>query len=78
MFQLTEEEAAALKFQFGTSNVRGGRRYIPYAFTEQGGAMLSSVLRSPRAVLVNIEIMRSRRQSNEKHRNRESGAGRVF
>jgi len=42
-----------------TSNGRGGRRYLPYAFTEQGVAMLSSVLRSPRAVVVNIEIMRA-------------------
>lgn len=41
-----------------TSN-RGGRRYLPYAFTEQGVAMLSSVLRSPRAIQVNIEIMRA-------------------
>lgn len=59
MFQLTEEEAAALRCHFGTSNGRGGRRYLPYAFTEQGVAMLSSVLRSPRAVQVNIEIMRA-------------------
>jgi len=42
-----------------TSNGRGGRRYLPYVFTEQGVAMLSSVLRSPRAVQVNIEIMRA-------------------
>jgi hypothetical protein len=41
------------------SKRRGGRRYPPYAFTEQGVAMLSSILRSPRAVLVNIEIMRT-------------------
>jgi hypothetical protein len=41
------------------SNGRGGRRYAPYAFTEQGVAMLSSVLRSKRAVLVNVEIMRA-------------------
>jgi hypothetical protein len=47
-----------LRSQFVTSNGRGGRRYAPYAFTEQGVAMLSSVLRSRRAVLVNIEIMR--------------------
>jgi len=50
-----------LRSQFVTSNGRGGRRYAPYAFTEQGVAMLSSVLRSRRAVLVNIEIMRARR-----------------
>lgn len=47
-----------LRSHFGTSSW-GGRRYRPYAFTEQGVAMLSSVLRSPRAILVNIEIMRT-------------------
>ncbi len=60
MFQLTREEFEALRFHFDTSNEgRGGRRYYPYAFTEQGVAMLSSVLRSPRAVHVNIAIMRA-------------------
>jgi ORF6N domain-containing protein len=60
MFQLTQDEAELLRFQIGTSkNGRGGRRYLPYAFTEQGVAMLSSVLNSERAVLVNIEIMRA-------------------
>jgi hypothetical protein len=60
MFQLTADEHAALRIQFGTSNAgRGGRRYRPYAFTEQGVAMLSSVLRSKRAVVVNVEIMRA-------------------
>ena len=61
MFQLTKEEAAGLRFQIGMSKPagRGGRRYLPYAFTEQGVAMLSSVLRSPRAVGVNIAIMRA-------------------
>lgn len=60
MFQLTKQESDALRFQFGISKTegRGGRRYLPYAFTEQGVAMLSSVLNSPRAVQVNIEIMR--------------------
>lgn len=58
MFQLTAEEYADLKSQFVTSSW-GGRRTRPYAFTEQGVAMLSSVLRSPRAVAVNIEIMRA-------------------
>ncbi|HLA82621.1 MAG TPA: ORF6N domain-containing protein [Thermoleophilia bacterium] len=48
-----------MRFQFGTSSSWGGRRYLPYAFTEQGVAMLSSVLRSRRAVQVNIEIMRA-------------------
>jgi hypothetical protein len=59
MFQLTAEEFAALRSHFGISKGRGGRRYRPYAFTEQGVAMLSSVLNSPRAILVNIEIMRA-------------------
>jgi ORF6N domain-containing protein len=60
MFQLTEDEAEALRFQIGTSNRgRGGRRYLPYVFTEQGVAMLSSVLNSERAIVVNIEIMRA-------------------
>jgi len=60
MFQLSPEEVARLRFQIGTSKPgRGGRRYAPYAFTEQGVAMLSGVLRSPRAVRVNIEIMRA-------------------
>ena len=58
MFQLSLEEAERLRCQFGISS-RGGRRYRPYAFTEQGVAMLSSVLRSERAVRVNIEIMRA-------------------
>ena len=61
MFQLTEKESQFLRSQFATSNIRtrGGRRYLPYAFTEQGVAMLSSVLRSKRAIHVNIEIMRA-------------------
>jgi hypothetical protein len=61
MFQLTAEEWEALTFQIGISNGarRGGRRYMPYVFTEQGIAMLSSVLSSERAVEVNIAIMRA-------------------
>jgi len=59
MFQLTGEEWNGLRCQFGTSRSWGGRRYAPYAFTEQGVAMLSSVLHSERAVKVNIEIMRA-------------------
>jgi len=60
MFQLTAEEAANLRCQVGTSSSGyGGRRYLPYAFTEQGVAMLSSVLRSERAVQVNVAIMRA-------------------
>ena len=59
MFQLTREEFAVLKSQFVTSSWGGIRRALPYAFSEQGIAMLSSVLRSPRAIRVNIEIMRA-------------------
>ena len=73
MFQLTAEEWTAMRSQAVTSsppktaltsqivmsNMRGGRRTLPYAFTEQGVAMLSSVLRSQRAVEVNIAIMRT-------------------
>jgi hypothetical protein len=58
MFQLSTKEFESLRCQFGTSK-RGGRRYPPYAFTEQGVAMLSSVLNSRRAIQVNIEIMRA-------------------
>jgi hypothetical protein len=61
-FQLTAEEFREyLRSQFVTSKdePRGGRRYLPYAFTEEGVAMLSSVLRSKRAIMVNIEIMRA-------------------
>lgn len=59
MIQLDTDEFDNLRFQFGTSSRWGGRRYLPYAFTEQGVAMLSSVLNSKRAVQVNIEIMRA-------------------
>jgi len=59
MFQLSEAEATALIFQSGRSKSRGGRRHLPCAFTEQGFAMLSSVLRSERAVQVNVAIMRA-------------------
>ncbi|MDP2759692.1 MAG: ORF6N domain-containing protein [Sideroxyarcus sp.] len=67
MFQLSADELANLRSQSGTSSLRsqidtsrwGGRRYPPYAFTEQGVSMLSSVLRSTRAIQVNIEIMRA-------------------
>jgi hypothetical protein len=58
MFQLTDEEFRNLRSQFVTSSW-GGRRYAPYVFTEQGVAMLSSVLNGPRAIAVNIEIMRA-------------------
>jgi hypothetical protein len=59
MFQLTREDRVNSKSQTATSRDWGGRRKPPLAFTEQGVAMLSSVLRSKRAVLVNIEIMRA-------------------
>jgi hypothetical protein len=71
MFQLNAEEVASLRSPSDTSNLRsqivtsnnsagrGGRRSFPYAFTEQGVSMLSSVLRSSRAIQVNIEIMRA-------------------
>ena len=69
MFQLALKEVENLRCQFGTSSLKapfatsrggyGGRRYVPYVFTEQGVAMLSSVLNSPRAIQVNIAIMRA-------------------
>ena len=62
MFQLTTEEAQSLRFQIGMSKPgggRGGRRCLPYAFTEHGVAMLSSVLNSERAVQMNILIIRA-------------------
>ncbi|MBN1493501.1 MAG: ORF6N domain-containing protein [Candidatus Omnitrophica bacterium] len=65
MFKLTTAEYASLRFQFETSKTKGGRRYVPYAFTEQGVAMLSSVLNSRRAIEVNIQIMRTFTQLRE-------------
>ncbi len=61
MFQLTVEEVESLRSQFVTLKKGRGqhRKFLPHAFTEQGVAMLSSVLRSPRAIHVNIEIMRA-------------------
>lgn len=59
MFRLTPKECERLRFQIGTSKGRGGRRYLPYVFTQEGVAMLSSVLRSQRAVRVNVQIMRA-------------------
>ncbi|HSW63664.1 MAG TPA: ORF6N domain-containing protein [Dissulfurispiraceae bacterium] len=58
MFQLSMDEFESLRSQFVTSK-RGGQRYIPYVFTENGVAMLSSVLNSDRAIQVNIQIMRT-------------------
>lgn len=60
MFQLTKEEYDSLIFQFGISSSKhGGRRTMPYVFTEQGVAMLSTVLNSEQAIAVNIQIMRT-------------------
>ncbi len=61
MFQLTAKEYSSLRFQFGTLNQKRGqhRKYLPMVFTEQGVAMLSSVLRSKRAIQVNIAIMKT-------------------
>ncbi len=70
MFQLDDQEVALLRSQFVTSSW-GGHRYKPYAFTEQGVAMLSGVLNSPRAVQANVEIMRAfvrMRDAIETHR----------
>ena len=58
MFQLTKEEVVNLRSQFVISSW-GGARYLPYAFTQEGVAMLSSALNSERAILVNIQIMRA-------------------
>jgi hypothetical protein len=58
-FKLEQSEWESLRSQFVISKIgRGGRRWLPYAFTEQGVAMLASVLRSPQAIAVNIEIVR--------------------
>ena len=59
MFELTQEEFNSLRSQFVTSNKRGGIRYMPFAFTEQGVAMLSSVLKSETAIEINISIIRA-------------------
>ena len=74
MFQLTVEEYKVLRSQIVTSNKRGGRRYLPYVFTEQGVAMLSSVLKSEKALIVNIEIVRTFVRSRKiVHFNKELG-----
>ena len=59
MFELTKEEFTSLRSQIASSNKRGGMRYLPFAFTEQGVAMLSSVLNSESAIEINISIMRA-------------------
>ncbi|MCM2354689.1 MAG: ORF6N domain-containing protein [Pseudobdellovibrio sp.] len=59
MFQLNEKEAEFLRYQFGTSKVgRGGRRYLPYVFTEHGALMLANVLNSDIAVEASIQVVR--------------------
>lgn len=59
MFELSHEEFDGLRSQFVTSNKRGGTRYLPFAFTEQGVAMLSSILNSEVAIEINISIIRA-------------------
>lgn len=59
MFRLSQEEFKALMYQIGTSNKRGGRRKLPYAFTEHGAVMAASVLNSPRAVQASIFVVRA-------------------
>ena len=59
MFQLTTEEAANLRYQFGTSSSYGGRRYLPYAFTEHGALMLANVLNSERAAQTSVLVVRA-------------------
>ena len=59
MFELSKIEWETLRCNISTSNTRGGTRYLPFAFTEQGVAMLSSVLNSDKAVQVNIQIIRA-------------------
>ena len=61
MFQLTAQEGAALRSQFATSKPsgRGGRRYLPYAFTEHGAIMAASILNSPRAIEMSVYVVRA-------------------
>ena len=59
MFRLTKKEWESLRFQFGTSKERGGTRYIPYVFTEQGVSMLSAILNSKKAIDVSVTIIRA-------------------
>ena len=60
MFQLTTEEAVSLRCQIGISNEgRGGRRYLPYAFTEHGALMLANVLNSERAAQTSVQVVRA-------------------
>jgi phage regulator Rha-like protein len=59
MFQLTEDESDSLRFQFGTSKKgKGGRRYLPYVFTEHGVLMTANILNSERANIISVEIIK--------------------
>ncbi len=59
IFQLTRKEFESLRCQIGTSNKRGGRRFLPYAFTEQGAIMAANVLNSPEAVRMSVFVVRA-------------------
>jgi hypothetical protein len=60
MLQLTVQEASALRCQFGTSNIgRGGRRYLPYVFTEHGAIMAANVLNAKRAIAASVHVVRA-------------------
>jgi len=59
VFRLTEKEAQNLRSQFATSSFHGGRRYLPYAFTEHGTLMAANVLNSPRAIAMSVEVVRA-------------------
>ena len=78
VFQINENEYEILRSQFEISNKREGRRYLPYAFTEQGVAMLSSVLRSKRAVQINVAIMRAFVRMRKVYENNEILAGELM
>lgn len=59
MFQLNHQEVVILRYQFGTSSAWGGRRYLPYVFTEHGAIMAASVLNTPRAIEVSVLVVRA-------------------
>ena len=59
MFQLTVGEVEILRYQFGTSRLWGGRRYLPYVFTEHGAWMVGNILNSPTAIEASIQVVRS-------------------
>lgn len=59
VFQLTRKEASALRYQFGTSSLHGGRRYLPYVFTEHGAIMAATVLNSKPAVAMSVFVVRA-------------------